>query len=1067
MLQLVQVRKAYKTAGFTQVALDDVGLAFRDNEFVAVLGPSGSGKTTLLNIIGGLDHYDSGDLIIDGISTKKYKDRDWDTYRNNRIGFVFQSYNLIPHQSVLVNVELALTIAGISRAQRHERAIAALEQVGLSEHINKKPNQLSGGQMQRVAIARALINDPEIVLADEPTGALDSKTSVQVMELMTEIAKERLVIMVTHNPDLAIRYANRTVSLSDGQVTTDSNPFVPTEEDLIGREKSIRKTAMSFLTAISLSFKNLMTKKGRTVMTAFAGSIGIIGIAAILALANGVNNYIKGVEEDTLSLYPLEISSSGMDLSSMISLSFGGGGGSGSGSGGGSGSGSGSEGTEGSGSGSEDSGNEGSGSGSSEAPIRETKQVANTFSSVRQNDLAALKAFFDEDGGGIHQYVNTIEYTFDITPQIFASDTSRKAVQVNPDFLTKAMGMSSTMLSSYRSFGVNMSMFNPMIDDTDLLKGQYDLVAGKWPEDHTEMVLVLNFRNGVSDYLLYLMGLRDPEELEDMITKFQNEEEVTASEEVLRFTYEQMLGVTFKLVPATSFYTYDEAYGIWTNRESDEEYMKKLVDEGETLKIVGILKANPDASATSLAPGIYYTSFLTYHLMDLAADSEIVKQQLANREVNVITGKTFEEERESSGFSAFGMDDLMTIDEDAITDAFSFDTSGLNVDLSGVLNPNNLTGAMPPLPDMNLDFAAILSGVDIDVKVPADEIAAIATDVINQYMVYCFTNGLTTPEEMIDGLPAYLADPAIQAQLMTQLNTIVDVDKITGDLQAAFASYLQQMLQAYMASVMLTMMDQLQSGLMGAMSQLQYGMANAFSFDQDAFANAFQFNVDEAELSQMIMTIMSGESNTYDNNLRKLGYADKNKPSGISIYPIDFDSKQAVLDILDAYNRDMQDAGKEDMIITYTDFVGVLMSSVTDIINAISAVLVAFVAISLVVSSIMIGVITYISVLERKKEIGILRAIGARKIDIGNVFNAETLIVGLIAGLMGIGITLLLTIPANIFVEARFDIKNIAILPWDYAAILVGISMALTFISGLIPSSAASRRDPVEALRSE
>ena len=1037
MLQLINVRKAYQTAGFTQIALDDLGVAFRDNEFVAILGPSGSGKTTLLNIVGGLDHYDSGDLIIDGVSTRQYKDHDWDTYRNNRIGFVFQSYNLIPHQSVLVNVELALTIAGVSKTARRERAIAALQQVGLEDHINKKPNQLSGGQMQRVAIARALINDPEIVLADEPTGALDSKTSVHIMKLLSEIAKNRLVIMVTHNPDLAIRYANRTVVLSDGRIVSDSNPFTPAPEDVEGKQKSIRKTAMSFFTAISLSFRNLMTKKGRTIMTSFAGSIGIIGIAAILALANGVNTYIKNVEENTLSVYPLEIQSSGIDLSSMLRVSTGG---------------------------SDNDSNEEAGT--SQNMIMETKEVSSTFSSINQNDLAALKIFFDRDGGGVNQYVNSIEYSYDLEPQIFASDTSKRTMQVSPDFLTKAMGMGSSMTSSYRAFGINMTMFNPMIENVDILKGQYDLVAGKWPEKYDEMVLVLDYRGGISDYMLYLMGLRDFSELEKMITQFQNEEDITTPDDVKRFTNEEIMKVTFKLVPATKFYTYDETYKIWTNRESDAKYMKEIVEAGETLRIVGILKTNPDASAVSMSPGLYYPMSLTYHLMDLAAESKIVKEQLANREVNVISGKTFEEEKESGNAGAFGMEDLITVDEDVITEAFKFDTSKLNIDLSGVLDPNRLVATMPPMPEMNL--TDILAHINVDnINIDQGKLTAVAGEIINEYMIYCFTHGLTTTEQILNGLPDYIARPEVQAKLLEQINGAVDVEGVSTELQKAFSSYMQEVMQSYMTSVMMSMMQQMQSGLASAMQQLTSGMASAMSFDQEAFAKAFQFNLDEEQLSQMIMTLMSKESNTCDNNLRKFGYANISKPSGISIYPIDFESKQSVIDILNGYNDDMKAAQDDDKVITYTDFVGVLMSSVTNIINTISYVLVAFVAISLVVSSIMIGVITYISVLERKKEIGILRAIGARKSDIGNVFNAETLIVGLIAGLMGIGVTMLLTIPANIIVETNFDVKNIAILPWQPALALVGVSMVLTFISGLIPSSAASRRDPVEALRSE
>ena len=1045
MLQLKNITKNYKAGTMTVEALKGVTLDFGENEFVCVLGPSGCGKTTLLNIIGGLDQYTKGDLIINGTSTKNFKDADWDTYRNHSIGFVFQTYNLILHQTVLSNVELALTLTGVSKSERTARAKEVLDRVGLSDQCYKKPNQLSGGQMQRVAIARALINDPEIVLADEPTGALDSKTSVQIMALMSEIATNRLVIMVTHNPELAIRYSSRTVYLSDGRIIADSNPFVPEQEDVFGVWRAIRKTAMSFFTAISLSFKNLMTKKGRTVMTAFAGSIGIIGIAAILALANGGNNYIKNVEENTLSVYPLTIQSSGIDLTSMVTLNFGG---------------------QGDSKDSGDTGNTGDAkSGGSETKIKETKQVLNTFSSIRQNDLAALKTYFDKDGGGIKQYVNTVEYSYDLEPQIFASDTSKKAIQVNPDFLTKAMGMGSGAgMSSYRALGMRTSMFNPLIEDLDLIKGQYDLVAGKWPEGQNEIVIVLNYRGGISDYMLYLMGLRDPAELEKMFTQFQNEEEVTTPLETLEFTNEQILGVTFKLVPAVKFYTYDETYGVWTNRETDEAYMKKIVSEGETIRIVGILKENPDTSAASLIPGFYYTANLTYHLMDLAAQSPIVKKQLANREVNVITGKTFEEEKESGGFDAFNMDSLMTIDEDAITKAFKFDASALNVDLSGVLNPNNLVANMPPPPEM--DLRDVFSKIDIEVP-PVEDIAALATRVVEQYMIYCFTKGLTTPEQIVDGLPAYLSSPDVQAQLLFELNSVIDVEGITDEVQDAFTSYIQKMMRDYMTTVMMSMMTQMQYGLSSAMSQLAANMANAMSFDKDVFANAFQFNLDEEELSQLIMTLMSGESNSYDNNLRKLGYANPGKPSGISIYPIDFESKQHVIDILDTYNKDRQAAAEDDKIITYTDFVGVLMSSVTDIINMISYVLVAFVAISLIVSSIMIGVITYISVLERKKEIGILRAIGARKSDIGNVFNAETLIVGFIAGLMGIGITMLLTIPANIIVAANFGVKNIAILPWEPAFILVGISMALTFISGLIPSSAASRRDPVEALRSE
>ena len=1035
MLQLFEVRKAYKTAGFEQVALDDVSIAFRDNEFVAILGPSGSGKTTLLNIVGGLDHYDSGDLIIDGISTSKYKDRDWDSYRNNRIGFIFQSYNLITHQSVLVNVELALTLSGVSKAERREKALAALKEVGLEEHANKKPSQLSGGQMQRVAIARALINDPEIVLADEPTGALDSKTSVQIMGLLTEIAKNRLVVMVTHNPELAEQYANRTVNLYDGRIEEDSNPFTPSEDDLPKEEKRIRKTAMSFLTAISLSFTNLMTKKGRTIMTSFAGSIGIIGIAAILSLANGVNNYIKSVEENTLTVYPLSISSTGMDLTSMISIGL-------------------------------DDGADGTAAAEQQQDpkVREVKRISNTFSSIGQNDLAALKAFLDENGGGINDHVNSIEYRYNITPQIYMPDTSKKSYQVNPDMVSRMMGIGGGGgISSYMTMGLNTNAFGQLVENTNLLVEQYNVVAGRWPEAYNELILVLDGEQGISDYYLYMMGLRDAQELEDMLNRFNNEEDVTPPEDILEFSYDELLAVQFKLVLETDYYTYDETYGVWTNRQSEAEYMKQLVDNGETLSIVGILCTNPEATATSLSSGFYYPASLTKYLMDKAAEKPIVQGQLANREVNIFTGKTFEEENESAGMGDFDLSDIMTVDTAAISNAFKVDTSRLNIDLSGVLDPTAVMANTPPPPE--LDIADFLESTEL--TVPTEQISAVATKVMEKYLAYCFANGITDSQEIVNGFPAYLQRPEVQAELVILIGANPEVGEFGGQLQDAFNKYIQTMMTNYMMAVMGNMQKEIEKGLGAAMQQFAAQMATAMSVDQNAFMNAFQFNMDPEQLSQVMMAMMSTESNTYDNNLRKLGYASLDKPSGISIYPTDFENKQNVIDILDKYNADRRGAEEDDKVITYTDIVGVLMNSVTTIINMISAVLVAFVAISLVVSSIMIGVITYISVLERKKEIGILRAIGARKSDIGNVFNAETLIVGLVAGLMGIGITLLLSLPANIIIYSQFDVQNVVLLPVVPAIALVVISMGLTFISGLIPSSAASRRDPVEALRSE
>lgn len=1037
MLQLLDIRKSYTTADFTQVALDDVSIAFRDNEFVAVLGPSGSGKTTLLNIVGGLDHYDSGNLIIDGISTEKYKDRDWDAYRNNRIGFVFQSYNLIPHQTVLANVELALTLSGVSKAERRKRATEALEEVGLRDHINKKPSQLSGGQMQRVAIARALINDPEILLADEPTGALDSKTSVQIMALLTEIAQDRLVIMVTHNPELAEEYATRIVNLSDGRMQADSNPFVPTEDDMRISEKPVRKTVMSFFTAISLSFNNLMTKKGRTLMTAFAGSIGIIGIAAILALANGVNNYIKGVEEDTLSVYPLSIESTGFDITSMLAASTGI---------------------------SSDEDGEESEDGSATGTVSETKALSNMFSGIGSNDLASLKEYLESGESDIDLYVNSIQYSYDVTPQIYSADTTDGVRQVNPDTSFSVLGLGSTSSSnSLMSTGLSTDVFYEMIDDTSLLESQYDVVAGHWPENYDECILVLNSNGGVSDLMLYAMGLRDPDELDEMVKQLANNEDADVPEDTLAFSYDEIMDVTFKLVNATDYYQYDEAYNVWTDLSDDEEHMKGLIENGTDIRIVGIVAPNPEAAATSLSTGLYYPASLTDHLIEAASGSEIVQDQLADSSVNVFSGKTFAEEADESDASNFDLGSLITVDDEAIASAFKMDTSALDIDLSNMMDLSDATTNLPAVPEP--DLSSIASSIDVDV--PTDQVVTLMSGVLSDYLAYCFANGITTPEDISAGFPTYLNTPEVQEQINSALGSMVDMGTIEAQIQGALQSYMETTMQTYMTAVMTNIENQISTAMQSSMSQLSSNMASAMSIDEEAFRDAFQFNMTEEELTQLMVSLMGGEESSYDNNLKKLGYADFAKPSSIDIYPIDFEGKGKIIDILDDYNERMEAQGDEDKVITYTDIVGTLMSSVTDIVNMVSYVLVAFVAISLVVSSIMIGVITYISVLERKKEIGILRSIGASKKDIGLVFNAETLIVGFVAGVLGISITALITIPVNAIVYNEFDVANVALLPWQAAIILVVISMALTFLAGLIPSSAASRKDPVEALRSE
>ncbi len=1108
MLQLKDVCKSYTTADFTQVALDRVSLAFRDNEFVAILGPSGSGKTTMLNIIGGLDHYDSGDLLIDGISTKQYRDHDWDTYRNNRIGFVFQAYNLIPHQTILENVELALTLSGVSRAERRGRACAALKRVGLGEHVNKKPSQLSGGQMQRVAIARALVNEPEIILADEPTGALDSKTSVQIMDLLTEIAGDRLVIMVTHNPELAEQYATRIVNLADGVIESDTRPFDPDASNEPRREaKAARQTSMSFFTALSLSLKNLLTKKGRTLMTAFAGSIGIIGIAAILSLANGVNQYIANVEENTLSEYPLQIQDQGFDMTSMMTMGMGG-------------------------AGADDSAattdaqtRDASASGNSDKPVHESKMITRMFSSIGSNDLASLKEYFDNGGTDIGNYVNSIEYGYSVTPQIFNSNTDDGVRQVNPDksFASVGLGASSNGIMSSM---MSTNIFYKLPANMNQVDSQYDVVAGHWPENYNEVVAVLTPNGNVSDFMLYSMGLRDHKELEEMVREFANEEEVQVPDGSLDLDYDDLTNVEFKLVNGADFYQYDSDYQVWKDKSGDADYMKSLVDNGETLKVCGVVKPKEGQKITSLSTGLYYSNDLINHLIDEAGDKQIVKDQQANPTTNVITGKSFaEEEDEAKDGNGFDMSSLFTIDGEKLQSAFTFDESALaaglsNADLSSSMDLSGANIDLSSMPafdasgiqidpskidmsQLNLDFSNIklnLDGAQPDIKI--DVLTQGVMNIMEAYHSWFQEQIKDHPEYLTDqnaAVEAYLADPATKAAMQKVIADSIDFSGVSEQIQqqlqeqlsqqlqaqllpalsAAISQQLQEQLSAAMQSYMQTAMtqvmmqygtaiqNQVSSAMTTYMSTLSANMSKAMSINESAFADAFQMNMSEQELSELMASLMSTEQSSYDNNMKKFGWADYAKPASIDIYPKDFESKQSVIDILDGYNDKMNAAGDEDKVVSYTDIVGALMSSVTTIVNMISYVLVAFVAISLMVSSIMIGIITYISVLERKKEIGILRSIGASKGDVSRIFNAETFIVGFTAGIIGIALTALACIPANAIVYSLFDVENVAILPWQAAIALVGISVLLTFLAGLIPSSAAAKKDPVEALRSE
>ena len=1082
MLELKDICKRYVTQSFTQVALDNVSLAFRDNEFVAILGPSGSGKTTMLNVIGGLDHFDSGDLLIDGISTKDFRDRDWDAYRNNRIGFVFQSYNLIPHQTILENVELALTLTGVGHAERRQRAREALEAVGLGEHVNKRPSQLSGGQMQRVAIARALINDPEIVLADEPTGALDSTTSVQVMDLLKEVARDRLVIMVTHNPELAYQYATRIVNLADGKITDDSDPF-DVAEATHREAKPTRKTSMSFVTALGLSARNLMTKKGRTAMTAFAGSIGIIGIAAILALSNGVNNYIKKVEEDTLSSYPLTISKQDYDLSSMM-------GGQGA---------------------AEDDGGASSASDIEDDSVEKSDKipvvtaVKDMFASVKSNDMTSFKAWLDDGGDGIDKEVNAIQYGYGVSPVVYrAGKGDEKPVRLVPNAMTEAMsgGASSAATVSMESMGT--SVFNEMIDDQSLLDSQYDVVAGHWPTSANEAVMVLSSRGTVGDYTLYSIGALDINELNDLVNSAMTADgEVETPETGADFTYEDALSTTFKVLSPADAYRKNEETGMWTDMSGDADFMAAKVADGIDVRIVGVVRPNETANASALSPGIAYTHALTRQLMERAADSQIVQEQLAHPETDVFTGKTFDE---LQGEAKQGVDlgSMFSVDEAALKSAFSFDTSalsgtaggidlsgidlsGLDIDLSGVGKDIDFSDIMAKAPAP--DFSGVFDGLELTPE-QMQQVGALANQLFEGFMQSDQFKALT-PEDLKDAsklaaaFSTYLENDATAQQCLAQFKALGG-DMLAERIQQTMTDYVQKQLAPYLQQAMdqvmkaiseqiaTTVSSQLKAGAAGLMGQMATQMSSAFTnlasamhVDASAFARAIHFNMDAEDLSSLMMSYAKASQLTYDNNLATLGYADEADPISVKIFPRDFEAKERVLDHIDAYNKQVKAVGHDEQAISYTDYMGIIMGSVTDIVNTISLVLIAFVSISLVVSSIMIGIITYISVLERKKEIGILRAIGASKRNVANVFNAETFIEGLIAGVFAIVVVVLVSFPVNAWALATKQVPNLMSLPVQDALVLIAISVFLTVVAGLLPARSASKKDPVEALRSE
>lgn len=1059
MLELKNIKKTYELNDFKQKALDGVSLSFRECEFASILGPSGSGKTTLLNIIGGLDTYTSGDLIINDISTKLYKDRDWDAYRNFRVGFVFQSYNLISHQSILSNVELALTLSGVSSKERTKKAKETLIKVGLKEHINKKPNQLSGGQMQRVAIARALVNDPDIILADEPTGALDSETSVQIMNLLKEVSKEKLVIMVTHNPELAKEYSTRIIKLKDGKVIDDSNPYNPDKTRTIKKDESNHKTSMSIFTALGLSFNNLMTKKGRTILVSFAGSIGIIGIALILALSNGFQNYIDSIQEDTLSSYPLTITSSSADMTSLFLSMM-------------------------------DTDEDGE-----KGIIKEKQYMTSMFGSMSVNDLKSFKNFYEKEDNSIMKDISSIKYGYSVNPNIYTIDSSNKLTKLNPSSLMSTM-YSSNMSMSISSFS---SVFTQMIDDMDKLNGQYDVLEGKWPSKYNEMVIVLPDQYSIPDLLVYSLGLRDMDELTDMITKVMSGEDVKISHESYSFTYKDLMNIKLKLINQYETYKYNSKYNIYEDMTDDEEYMMALYNRSEDLKIVGIVAPKKGVTSKSLNPGVAYKKELIHHVIDNAKNSKIVKAQLYREDIDVFSNKKFDSNDKKSNLN---FEDMISVDEKMLKDAFNIkiDQNDIKNSTTNYMNKissnitvdtttakanfmNGLTNLISGLisdykgnPKDEKDGKAILYMSDIESIVNSyvgtSSASKIFKNLESSYVVPSDVFKRTYQKLLVGYLQMYASaafGSGLTAGDATNIKVYIDdalIDSVTENYMASSAiiatgeGFASKMTEAAMQKNILTEVGNLTNSLVSKFS-------NAFNVDQNKIAKAFKFNLNEDELKRLMTSMVTKEESSYSNNLINLGYQDLDEPTMISFYFNSFDSKENFIKYLDNYNDKMKNNGEEDKEIKYTDTTGILMSSVKKVVNTVSYVLIAFVSISLVVSSIMIAIITYISVLERTKEIGILRAVGASKNDISHVFNAETFIEGLISGIFGIGITLLLCIPINIIIEHLINVSGLASLPFTGAILLIILSVILTLVAGIIPARMASRRDPVEALRTE
>jgi len=1053
MLELQDIRKVYNTGGQMVEALKGVSLKFRESEFVSILGQSGCGKTTLLNIIGGLDRYTTGDLIIDGRSTKQFRDRDWDAYRNYKVGFVFQSYNLIGHQTVLSNVELALTIGGIPKKERREKAIKALRDVGLEDHIYKKPNQLSGGQMQRVAIARALVNDPEIILADEPTGALDTKTSVQVMEILKKISKDKLIIMVTHNKELAEEYSSRIIKILDGVIMEDSNPITPGENLISKVNRAIGRTKMKLFTAFRLSLNNLLTKKGRTVLIAFAGSIGIIGIALIQATSNGFQNYVDSIQEETLSSYPLTIMQESTDITGML-LSM-----------------------RTAGEGGEQTGN-----------VQEKQYISELLASIKSNDLKSLNKHINANYKDYNKDISTVKYGYSVDPLIYTVDSTNEIVKLNPSNLFSNMLGGSSLLSSYSNMG---SIFGQMVDNTKNLEDSYDVLAGKWPTEYNEMIIVLSEPDSISDLLVYSLGLRDNDELTEMVTKIMQGEAVENKNTPMSFTYQDLMNVKLKLIRPTDLYRYNEKYDVYEDITKEKDTFQEVYNNSPDLKIVGIVSPKEGVTSMALNPGVAYTSKLIDYIIDYSSKTEIVKKQLENKEIDVISNNRFDAKENELGLS---FQDLVSVDEAKLKEAFGgkIDQSAMEKETQGTLQEISealSTDTGPAKEAFNnaatslIDgfFKAHSEGIDatklaqlesmVDTYLAGDEASAIINDLNAKYLVPA-----DVFKQTYKGLIASCAGMYVQAYMTAHqgemiLNIPID-QAILAQTKTALlnnAAYIgacekvaQGMTEALMKMTVLTKVGQL-------MTNTTTNMAKAFNVDPAKIAGAFKLAMSEEEITRIITAMMTKkQDNNQKTNLIALGYQDKEEPTYISYYFTSFDGKERFISFLEDYNDEMLAKGLDEKKIQYSDTTGILMSSVKTIVNAVTYVLIAFVSISLIVSSIMIGIITYISVYERTKEIGILRAIGASKGNISSIFNAETMIIGLLSGLFGIGISYGLVPIINMILHSYIGNIPLYVVIFPQNAIaLVILSVILTFLGGLIPAGSASQKDPVIALRTE